>query len=63
MPQGWEWDETLFRGSARYYERGRLPYPPGLADALAATLGLDGRGRLGVARAPSPCASPTCSRR
>ncbi|MDP9375232.1 MAG: class I SAM-dependent methyltransferase, partial [Chloroflexota bacterium] len=46
MPRGWEWDETLFRGSARYYERGRLPYPPGLADAIAATLGLDGRGRL-----------------
>lgn len=46
MPRGWEWDETLFRGSARYYERGRLPYPPGLADAIAAALGLDGRGRL-----------------
>jgi SAM-dependent methyltransferase len=46
MPRGWEWDETLFRGSARYYERGRLPYPPGLADAIAATLNLDGRGRL-----------------
>lgn len=46
MPRGWEWDETLFRGSARYYERGRLPYPPGLADAIATVLGLDGRGRL-----------------
>lgn len=46
MPRGWQWDETLYRGSARYYERGRLPYPPGLADALAAALGLDGRGRL-----------------
>lgn len=46
MPEGWAWDATLFRGSARYYERGRLPYPPGLAAALAATLGLDGRGRL-----------------
>lgn len=46
MPEGWEWDETLFRGSARYYERGRLPYPPGLADTIAATLGLDGRGCL-----------------
>src|SRR5215208_59825 len=46
MPRGWQWDETLFKGSAAYYERGRLPYPPGLADALAAALGLDGRGRL-----------------
>jgi len=46
MPRGWEWDATLFRGSARYYERGRLPYPPGLADAIAATLALDRRGRL-----------------
>lgn len=46
MPRGWEWDETLFRGSARYYERGRLPYPPGLTDAIAAALRLDGRGRL-----------------
>jgi SAM-dependent methyltransferase len=46
MPRGWEWDATLFRGSARYYERGRLPYPPGLADAIAAALALDGRGRL-----------------
>src|SRR5215216_2382605 len=46
MPRGWQWDETLFEGSAAYYERGRLPYPPGLADALAAALALDGRGRL-----------------
>jgi SAM-dependent methyltransferase len=46
MPRGWQWDETLFAGSAPYYERGRLPYPPGLADALAACMQLDGRGRL-----------------
>ncbi len=46
MPRGWQWDETLFRGSARYYEQGRLPYPVELADALAAALGLDGHGRL-----------------
>ena len=46
MPRGWQWDETLFRGSARYYERGRLPYPPGLAGAIADVLGLDGHGRL-----------------
>jgi len=46
VPEGWEWDETLFRGSAPFYVRGRPPYAPGLADALAALLGLDGRGRL-----------------
>jgi SAM-dependent methyltransferase len=46
MPKGWQWDATLFKGSARYYERGRLPYPSGLAEALASALQLDGRGRL-----------------
>jgi SAM-dependent methyltransferase len=46
MPRGWQWDATLFKGSARYYERGRLPYPSGLAEALASALQLDGRGRL-----------------
>ncbi|RCG19158.1 class I SAM-dependent methyltransferase [Sphaerisporangium album] len=46
MPDGWQWDSTLFRGSAAYYERGRLPYAPGFAETLAAALGLDGRGRL-----------------
>jgi SAM-dependent methyltransferase len=42
----WEWDPSLFAGAARYYEQGRLPYAPGLADALARELGLDGHGRL-----------------
>jgi SAM-dependent methyltransferase len=42
----WEWDATLFAGAAAHYERGRLPYAPGLADAFEATLGLDGGGRL-----------------
>ncbi len=46
MPEGWEWDETLYRGSAPFYARGRLPYAPGLADALRTALALDGRGRL-----------------
>ncbi|KDN75876.1 class I SAM-dependent methyltransferase [Streptomyces olindensis] len=46
MVADWEWDETLFSGTAAYYERGRLPYAPGLADALAEALRLDGRGRL-----------------
>jgi SAM-dependent methyltransferase len=42
----WSWDESLFAGAASYYERGRLPYAPGLADVVARCLGLDGRGRL-----------------
>jgi SAM-dependent methyltransferase len=46
MPQGWQWDTTLFKGSAAYYAFGRLPYPPGVDTALAAALSLDGHGRL-----------------
>jgi SAM-dependent methyltransferase len=46
MPEGWQWDETLYLGSAPYYEQCRLPYAPGLADRLAGVLALDGRGRL-----------------
>ncbi|MFJ8106486.1 class I SAM-dependent methyltransferase [Streptomyces sp. NPDC096132] len=46
MPEGWQWDRTLFQGSAAHYERGRLPYAPGFAEELATALGLDGRGRL-----------------
>ena len=46
MIDGWQWDSSLFKGSASYYERGRLPYAPGFADKLATVLGLDGTGRL-----------------
>ncbi|MEU8135151.1 class I SAM-dependent methyltransferase [Streptodolium elevatio] len=46
MATEWQWDETLFAGTAQYYRRGRLPYAPGLADMLADVLRLDGRGRL-----------------
>lgn len=42
----WAWDETLYAGSAGYYARGRLPYPPALAVGLRDELELDGRGRL-----------------
>jgi SAM-dependent methyltransferase len=42
----WEWDETLYTGSAEHYGVGRLPYPPGLADAIATQVDLDGTGRL-----------------
>lgn len=46
MTWTWEWDETLYAGSAAHYGAGRMPYPPQLADALRAHLGLDGTGRL-----------------
>jgi len=42
----WEWDETLFAGAAEFYDRGRLPNSPALADAFQEALGLGGRGRL-----------------
>lgn len=44
--ESWEWDETLFEGSARYYIQGRLPYAPALDVVMAAALELDGSGRL-----------------
>ncbi len=44
--EDWVWDETVFGGAAPYYRRGRKPYAPALADALAANLDLDGLGRL-----------------
>jgi SAM-dependent methyltransferase len=46
VPDVFEWDQTLYRGTAPYYVQGRVPYPVELADALAAELGLDGTGRL-----------------
>ncbi|MFJ2089519.1 class I SAM-dependent methyltransferase [Streptomyces sp. NPDC087901] len=46
MAEDWQWDSTLFRGSAAHYARGRLPYAPGCADVLAGALGLTGSGRL-----------------
>ena len=44
--ESWTWDDTLFAGAAPYYIEGRPPYAPGLADAMANALGLDGTGRL-----------------
>jgi trans-aconitate methyltransferase len=46
VTDAWEWDPSLYSGSARYYARGRVAYPPGLAAAFAAELALDGSGRL-----------------
>lgn len=45
-PVTWRWDETLYAGSAPHYTVGRMPYPPELAERVAAELGLDGTGRL-----------------
>jgi len=44
--EDWEWDESLFEGSAAFYEKGRLPYAPGIGEALRDALKLDGTGRL-----------------
>ncbi len=38
-----EFRRDLFRGTARYYDRFRVPYPPGLIDDLTARAGEGGR--------------------
>lgn len=44
---GWEWDDTLFAGTAKHYEQGRPPYAPGLADVIAGLLPVAvGEGRM-----------------
>ena len=42
----WQWDPSLFAGAAPYYDQGRIPYAPGLAEAFTDELGADGSGRL-----------------
>jgi SAM-dependent methyltransferase len=42
----WEWDESLYAGSAAHYGVGRMPYPPRLAEAIRDEVGLDGTGGL-----------------
>jgi SAM-dependent methyltransferase len=42
----WQWDPTLYEGSAQFYSRGRMPYPQSMADVLSEELALDGTGRL-----------------
>jgi SAM-dependent methyltransferase len=42
----WEWDPTLYAGSAAYYPRGRVAYPDAVVAAIAEQTGLDGSGRL-----------------
>jgi SAM-dependent methyltransferase len=43
---GWEWDPSLYAGSAAYYVQGRVAYTQELVDRLVAELALDGSGRL-----------------
>jgi SAM-dependent methyltransferase len=45
-PASWEWDESLYAGSAAFYVAGRRPYPAEVRSALQSRLGLDGSGRL-----------------
>jgi len=53
----WEWDPTLFMGTAKYYSRGRLPYALAMAATVRDALMLDGRGRLlDVGCGPGPVA-------
>ncbi|HEY4023448.1 MAG TPA: class I SAM-dependent methyltransferase [Pseudonocardiaceae bacterium] len=42
----WEWDPTLYAGSASYYPRGRVAYPDAVVETLVRQLDLDGSGRL-----------------
>jgi hypothetical protein len=42
----WQWDPSLYAGSAEHYAVGRMAYPAALADAVRDELGLDGTGRL-----------------
>jgi len=42
----WQWDPSLYAGSAEHYAVGRMAYPVALADAVRDELGLDGTGRL-----------------
>jgi SAM-dependent methyltransferase len=42
----WQWDASLYAGSARHYAVGRMAYPVALGEAIRDELGLDGRGRL-----------------
>ena len=43
---GWQWDPSLYAGSAAYYVQGRVAYGQELVDALVAELALDGSGWL-----------------
>lgn len=53
----WEWDDTLFLGTAAHYQRGRLPYAPGWRTCSPRFWGSTGEGvssTWAVDRAPLP---------
>lgn len=46
MPEPLQFRTDLYRGTADYYERYRLPYPDEMLDDLVARVGANGEGRL-----------------
>ena len=40
----WNWDPSLYAGSAAYYATGRVAYPSQVADTVVEAVGLDGTG-------------------
>lgn len=43
---GWQWDPSLYEGTAAYYAQGRVAYPPTLVEALVREGALGGDGSL-----------------
>ena len=46
MPDSVEFDPELYRGTSRYYDRFRVPYPVAMIEALLSRTRPSGRGRL-----------------
>ncbi|WP_028923118.1 class I SAM-dependent methyltransferase [Pseudonocardia acaciae] len=44
--QTWNWDPSLYAGSAPFYTQGRVPYPSALTTTITTALNLNGTGRL-----------------
>lgn len=42
----WQWDESLYAGSASHYALGRMAYPSNVRDVIREELDLNGEGRL-----------------
>src|SRR5258708_1838492 len=62
MDDGIRFRRDLYRGTAAYYDKYRLPYPPALIDDLVARTALSGAGRLvDLACGPGLVAFALCS--